>query len=164
MAVSSPKSKNNTLKDNSNKISINNDVVVTTTTSLENENSTTKNIQIASYSASSEAVSYKASQSRVLTILGIDIVKTSGWVRYTHTDSAIISVDSANFTTVRNLLPGCSTSWSTPDKYIDDDKAVATSDLTFSFTYKGWGPTIGSCEIGVTGDVYEDVDGWLTEY
>lgn len=156
----------NALKTGTNaknkKTVINSDVSITKDTVKEIE---PKNSLFDSMLYSSDEISKKAQVSNTLEILGVDILKTTAWVRYHHNSSTVTSVDSANFVTSRNLLPGCSSSWSTPEKTIDDEgRAVATADITFTFLYKGWGPTIGSAEMGVRGDADENVDGWLTPY
>lgn len=153
----------NSLKKGTNskskKTIINNDVSFTVS------KDTVKDTSQSLYSTDSTTVTKKGQVSNTLTILGIDILKTTAWVRYHHDDSTVTSVDSSDFMTSRNLLPGCSSSWSEPDEYIDDDgRAVATADITFNFIYKGWGPTIGSAQMGVRGDADENIDGWLTPY
>jgi hypothetical protein len=145
--------------NNSTVNNINSDVKVITTTVTANEKS-----KIKTLADDDDSTTYKATQSRVLEIAGVDIVKTTGWVRYHHDDSKIVSVDDGNFLTDRNLLPLCTSSWSKVSTYKDGDKAVASADLSFNFVYKSFGPTIGSASQGVTGNVDEEVDGWLTPY
>lgn len=106
----------------------------------------------------------KATHTRTVQFLGIDVVEVSNYVTYTHTSSTVTGVVRGGMVTGRNFVPFLGISYSNDALYVQSNRAYHVSDLTCEFLYEGSGIVFGSAEFGVYGTASGGVGYWVTPY
>lgn len=116
--------------------------------------------------ANARAVTYttKATHTRTISFLGIDIVEVENYVTYNHTSSTVTGVVRGGMVTGKNYMPFFGISYSNDALYYTSSRAYHVSDLTCSFLYEGSGITYGSAEFGVYGTPSGGVGYWVSPY
>lgn len=106
----------------------------------------------------------KATYIKTVKMFGLSILESTAWIRYSHDGSSILEIQGKNFVISRNFNPLLYSSWSGKTSWKTKTTAYATADLTFSFIYEGLGIVIDTGEAMVSGNIYNETDGYVRGY
>jgi hypothetical protein len=106
----------------------------------------------------------KASHTRTISFLGIDVVQVQNYVTYNHTSTTITGIVKGGMVTVKNYTPFLGISYSNSTTYYTSTRAYHVADLTCSFLFENSGIVYGSAEFGVYGTPSGGVGYWVTKY
>lgn len=143
------------MSDNNNVEMKNGDIQILSEKFEENE---PINLNIAS-------VEYrKATYIKTVKMFGLSILESTAWIQYSHDGSSILEIQGKNFVISRNFNPLLDADWSGETSWKTTTTAYATADLTFSFIYDGLGIVIDTGEAMVSGNIYNETDGYVRGY
>lgn len=108
--------------------------------------------------------STKTTHTRTIRFFGIDVVKVSNYVEFTHNRSSVLGVTRGGMITGKNYVPFLGISYSNDALYIQSNRAYHVSDLTCEFLYEGSGIVYASAEYGVYGTPGGANGYWVTPY
>lgn len=149
------------MRDNNNVEMKNGDIQILSEKFEENE-SIKENESINSNKAS---VQYrKATYIKTVKMFGLSILESTAWIQYSHDGSSILEIQGKNFVISRNFNPLLDADWSGETSWKTTTTAYATADLTFSFIYDGLGIVIDTGEAMVSGNIYNETDGYVRGY
>lgn len=106
----------------------------------------------------------KATYTKTVKMFGLSILESTAWIKYSHNGSSILEIQGKNFLISRNFNPLLDSSWSGETSWKTNTTAYATADLTFSFVYEGLGMVIDSGEAMVSGNIYNQTNGYVQGY
>lgn len=94
-------------------------------------------------------------------IFGVSVFETQSWVRYSHNEINIIDVLGGNTFISKNYHPLMHVNISGQTTYKDATNAYHSADLSWSYIHSGLGLIYASNNVGVWGNVRNQMSGWV---